>query len=244
MIAQWIGPTHNFARHWLTDQVRTTPERRTTLPVRLAPGTPCGPLFEPAPPPTGPNPSTRPIRSHRADRLHPRPPRCRRRLRSSSSSRRRRHDDGGRLRRAPPPPPRPRRPPPPARPRRPRPPPPRWRRASPRPASRPTAAPRTRRPARSPTCRASTSPPRRRSSRWSSPKEKGYFDKMCLDVDVKASFSTANYPLVGANTAQFASAGSYTEMLGFAKDGAELVAVGHRRQGRRRRAARAGRGPA
>ena len=56
-------------------------------------------------------------------------------------------------------------------------------------------------------------------------KEKGYFDKMCLDVDVKASFSTANYPLVGANTAQFASAGSYVEMLNNAKDGAKFVAV-------------------
>ncbi len=56
-------------------------------------------------------------------------------------------------------------------------------------------------------------------------KDKGYFDKMCLDVDVKGSFSTANYPLVAANTAQFASAGSYTEMLGNNKDGAALVAV-------------------
>lgn len=56
---------------------------------------------------------------------------------------------------------------------------------------------------------------------------KGYFDKMCLDVDVRSSFSTANYPLVGANTAQFASAGSYTEMLNFATDGAEFVAVVH-----------------
>ena len=56
-------------------------------------------------------------------------------------------------------------------------------------------------------------------------KEKGYFDKMCLDVDVKASFSTANYPLVGSNTAQFASAGSYAEMIGNAKDGARFVAV-------------------
>jgi hypothetical protein len=26
--------------------------------------------------------------------------------------------------------------------------------------------------------------------------QKGYFEKMCLDVDLKASFSTANYPLV------------------------------------------------
>ena len=42
---------------------------------------------------------------------------------------------------------------------------------------------------------------------------------------MKASFSTANYPLIGANTAQFASAGSYAEMLGFAKDGAQLVEV-------------------
>ena len=29
--------------------------------------------------------------------------------------------------------------------------------------------------------------------------QKGYFQEMCLDVDLKASFSTANYPLVAAN---------------------------------------------
>src|SRR4051794_35971887 len=40
-------------------------------------------------------------------------------------------------------------------------------------------------------------------------KERGYFDKMCLDVDLKSSFSTANYPLVAAGRAEFASAGSY-----------------------------------
>jgi ABC-type nitrate/sulfonate/bicarbonate transport system substrate-binding protein len=56
-------------------------------------------------------------------------------------------------------------------------------------------------------------------------KEKGYFEKMCLDVELKASFSTANYPLVAANTAQFSSAGSYVEQLNFSKDGAELVTV-------------------
>lgn len=55
--------------------------------------------------------------------------------------------------------------------------------------------------------------------------KKGYFDAMCLDVDVTSSFSTANYPLVGANTAQFASSGSYAELLNFSKDGAKLVAV-------------------
>jgi len=47
-------------------------------------------------------------------------------------------------------------------------------------------------------------------------KVKGYFDKMCLDVELKASFSTTNYPLVAADEAQFASAGSYTEVLDFA----------------------------
>jgi NitT/TauT family transport system substrate-binding protein len=56
-------------------------------------------------------------------------------------------------------------------------------------------------------------------------KEKGYFSKLCLDVDLKPSFSTANYPLVAANTAQFSSAGSYTEMLNYSKDGASFVAL-------------------
>ena len=56
-------------------------------------------------------------------------------------------------------------------------------------------------------------------------KQKGYFEKMCLDVDLKSSFSTANYPLVAANTAQFSSAGSYVEQLNFSADGAELVTV-------------------
>jgi NitT/TauT family transport system substrate-binding protein len=55
--------------------------------------------------------------------------------------------------------------------------------------------------------------------------KQGYFDAMCLDVDMKASFSTANYPLVAANQAQFSSAGSYTELLRFSKDGAHFVAV-------------------
>ena len=57
--------------------------------------------------------------------------------------------------------------------------------------------------------------------------EKGYFEEMCLDVDVKPSFTTQNYPLVGANTAQFASSGSFNEMLANSVDGAELVTVVH-----------------
>lgn len=56
-------------------------------------------------------------------------------------------------------------------------------------------------------------------------KDKGYFDKMCLAVDLKPSFSTSNYPLVAAGTAQFSSAGSYTEIINYSKDGAKFVAT-------------------
>jgi len=56
-------------------------------------------------------------------------------------------------------------------------------------------------------------------------KDKGYFDKMCLDVELKPSFSTANYPLVAANQAQISSAGAYTEILNFSTGGAKFVAV-------------------
>ena len=35
--------------------------------------------------------------------------------------------------------------------------------------------------------------------------ERGYFDELCLDVEIQPSFSTANYPLVAANDAQFSS---------------------------------------
>jgi NitT/TauT family transport system substrate-binding protein len=56
-------------------------------------------------------------------------------------------------------------------------------------------------------------------------KDKGYYDKMCLDVDLKSSFSTANYPLVASNTAQFSSGGNYTELVQQSKGGAQLVAL-------------------
>ena len=56
-------------------------------------------------------------------------------------------------------------------------------------------------------------------------KEKGYFDDMCLDVELKPGFSTANYPLVAASDqAQFSSAGNYTEILNYSGEGAEFVA--------------------
>ena len=53
----------------------------------------------------------------------------------------------------------------------------------------------------------------------------GYFDALCLDVDLKPSFSTANYPLVASDQAQFSSAGSYTEVLNFSGEGAEFVVL-------------------
>ena len=45
--------------------------------------------------------------------------------------------------------------------------------------------------------------------------DKGYFDEMCLDVELKPSVSYANYTLVAANEAQFASAGAYAEIADF-----------------------------
>lgn len=56
--------------------------------------------------------------------------------------------------------------------------------------------------------------------------KRGYFDELCLDVDVRASFSTANYPQIAADQAQFASAGSFSEVVQFAQSNdADLVAV-------------------
>ena len=56
--------------------------------------------------------------------------------------------------------------------------------------------------------------------------EAGYYDEMCLDVAVVSSFSTTNYPLIAANEAQFASGGSFSEVINFdAANDADLVAV-------------------
>jgi NitT/TauT family transport system substrate-binding protein len=46
--------------------------------------------------------------------------------------------------------------------------------------------------------------------------ERGYFDEMCLDVELENSFSTDNYPLIAANRAQFASGGSFSEVVRYA----------------------------
>jgi len=56
--------------------------------------------------------------------------------------------------------------------------------------------------------------------------ERGYFDDLCLDVDIQPSFSTANYPLVASGEAHFASAGSFSEVLNFAAaNDADLVTL-------------------
>ena len=47
-------------------------------------------------------------------------------------------------------------------------------------------------------------------------KAKGYYANLCLDVQLKPSFSTENYPLIAANNAQFSSGGSFSEMVDFA----------------------------
>lgn len=44
----------------------------------------------------------------------------------------------------------------------------------------------------------------------------GYYDDLCLDVEITPSFSTANYPLIAENDAQFASGGSFSEVVAFA----------------------------
>lgn len=54
----------------------------------------------------------------------------------------------------------------------------------------------------------------------------GYYDALCLDVEIVPAFSVENYPLVAANDVQFASAGSFSEVAAYsAANDAELVAV-------------------
>jgi NitT/TauT family transport system substrate-binding protein len=56
--------------------------------------------------------------------------------------------------------------------------------------------------------------------------QRGYFDELCLDVEVVASGSTANYPLVAGGEAQIASGGSFSEVLRFATaNEADLVTL-------------------
>ena len=54
----------------------------------------------------------------------------------------------------------------------------------------------------------------------------GYYDDLCLDVEITPSFSTANYALVAENEVQFASSGSFSELASqAASTGGDLVAL-------------------
>jgi ABC-type nitrate/sulfonate/bicarbonate transport system substrate-binding protein len=56
--------------------------------------------------------------------------------------------------------------------------------------------------------------------------ERGYFDELCLDIEIAPNFSTANYPLVAGGEAQIASGGSFSEVLNFAAaNDADLVTL-------------------
>ena len=58
-------------------------------------------------------------------------------------------------------------------------------------------------------------------------KQKGYFEELCLDVDIQAGFSLNNLPTVANNTAQFSSGGSFSEIATFAAESpdADLVVL-------------------
>ena len=54
----------------------------------------------------------------------------------------------------------------------------------------------------------------------------GYYDELCLDVEIRPGFSAANYPQVASGTAEFASGGSFSEVVAFsAANDAEFVAA-------------------
>ena len=54
----------------------------------------------------------------------------------------------------------------------------------------------------------------------------GFYEALCLDVEILPSFSTANYPLVASGEAQFASGGSFSEVVAFsAANEVEMVAI-------------------
>ena len=54
----------------------------------------------------------------------------------------------------------------------------------------------------------------------------GYYDDLCLDVEIRPGFSSGNYPQVASGTAQFASGGSFSELVAFsAANDANFVAA-------------------
>ncbi len=56
--------------------------------------------------------------------------------------------------------------------------------------------------------------------------QQGYFDELCLDVELQPSFSTANYPIVASGEAEVGSGGSFSELVNYAAaNEADLVAL-------------------
>ncbi len=54
----------------------------------------------------------------------------------------------------------------------------------------------------------------------------GYYEELCLDVEIRPGFSAANYPQIASGTAQFASGGSFSEVVAFsAANEANFVAA-------------------
>jgi hypothetical protein len=54
----------------------------------------------------------------------------------------------------------------------------------------------------------------------------GYYDDLCLDVELKPSFSTNNYALVTGGEAEIGAGGSFSEVVDYATgNGVDLVAV-------------------
>ena len=54
----------------------------------------------------------------------------------------------------------------------------------------------------------------------------GYYEDLCLDVEIRPGFSASNYPQVASGTAQFASGGSFSELVAFsAANEADFVAA-------------------
>ena len=57
-------------------------------------------------------------------------------------------------------------------------------------------------------------------------KQQGYFDDLCLDVDLQPSFSTSNYPIIAGGQAEIASGGSFSEVVDYATaNDVDLVAL-------------------
>jgi ABC-type nitrate/sulfonate/bicarbonate transport system substrate-binding protein len=56
--------------------------------------------------------------------------------------------------------------------------------------------------------------------------QQGYFEDLCLDVELQPGFSTSNYPLVAGGQAEIASGGSFSEVVDYATtNDVDLVAV-------------------